>query len=237
MKRATRRTILNGAIGLFGFSLVTLQAIGDTLWYSGDFDGRYGYVNRIDTSGRSSVPIAEMFERFDVTDASGWNITAIWSDNNFGTSEPRADWSIRVGMGLNAGGTTLFSGTSPLTVTPTGRYSVPVSGSATNWEYQLEVTGLNVYLPQGEYWLNVTPYSPNTTSISSTVGSNAVGTPSGSADPGLWWWSIGYHNYDYPGPGFSMGVAGTVAIPEPSSLLLAGSGAMLLWALLRRRRT
>ena len=220
------------AIALCVFFSISLPAAAGTLWYTGDFDGQAGYANRTNTTGLSSVPMAEMFERFDVTDAGGWNMTAIWSDDFNGTGT-LADWSIRTGMGTNNGGTVLFSGTSPLTVTPTGRGYV--TDSQTNLEYQFEVTGLSIYLPQGEYWLNVTPYSQSDVGISSTVGSNAVGTPVGSADPGLWWWSYGYKNYEFQSRGFSMGVAGTV-VPEPSSLLLTGAGALLLWVHLKRRR-
>lgn len=208
------------------------------LWYNGDFDGQAGYANQIDTSTLSSNKWV-MFERFDVTDTNGWDITSLWSanvssDNSFfSAGVTQADWSIRVGMGTGNAGTVLFGGTASLTLIPTGRAYVTHVG--TNLEYKLEITGLNLYLPQGQYWMDVTPYSSGDAAISSTVGANAVGTPTGNANPGLWWWSDGTYNYEFVPQAFSMGVGGSVAIPEPWSLWLAAVGALLLCLLVPRR--
>jgi hypothetical protein len=215
----------------------TFRARADTLWYSGDFDSQAGYSNvRSTISSNATV----MFERFDVTDGNGWGVTSLWSDNFspdnsfFSGGVTQADWSIRTGMGTGNAGTILFGGIGSLTLTPTGRkYVTPVG---TNLEYKLEITGLNVYLPPGEYWMNVTPYSAGGVAISSTGGANAIGTPFGGNDPGLWWWSDGGHNYDFVSRGTSMGVGGGVAIPEPSSLLLTAASTLLLWPFVKRRR-
>src|SRR5207247_3717833 len=49
-------------------------------------------------------------------------------------------------------------------------------------EFMIEVTGLNVSLPPGTYWLNVTPIGDlNGRSFNSdTSGTNCVGTPCGN---------------------------------------------------------
>src|SRR5213075_2552389 len=75
------------------------------------------------------------------------------------------------------GGTLIASGmTMTPVVTPTGR-----SGFGCT-EFMIEVTGLNVNLPPGTYWLNVTPVGDLTgrSFDSTTSGANCVGTPCGN---------------------------------------------------------
>ena len=225
-------------ISLLALCSTPIPARASTLWYSGDFDGAGGYGNRFDTTGNSGLPESKMFENFIVTDPNGWNISEIWSNNwNLGGTVTQADWSIRSGMAPGNGGNILFSGTSPVTVTPTGRSYQPNPGPGRpfppNPEYTFLVSGLNLSLLPGEYWVNVTPYAQSDITISTSVGQNAVGIPPASDANALWWWSIPGQNYDNTGRGFSMGVGGNVggnaAVPEPGgTLALLGIGAALL---------
>lgn len=222
---ACRRILSSAAILLLAQLPPFIHAVAvraDTLWYSGDFDGQSGYINRI-TTAASSVPAAKMFENFVVADPLGWKVSAVWSNNfNIHQSIEQVDWSIRADMAQGSGGNVLFSGTSAATVTPTGRAYQP--DDETNLpEYSIIVSGLNVFLPPGEYWLNVTPYADGDVLISSSVGKNSFGAPAANDNNGLWWWSVPDHVYDDTGFGFSMGVAGH-SVPEPTTGDTNGDG-------------
>ena len=126
------------------------------------------------------------------------------------------------------------SGTA--TQTPTGRY-------VNLWpEYTISVSGLNVSLTPGTYWLNVSALVGNDPATggylnsyaSITTGANAVGTPPGNNPSGLQDWTDSYAPFLNSGFDFSMGIAGT-AVPEPSAglVLLAGGS---LFVLMRRSR-
>ena len=137
-----------------------------------------------------------------------------------------AIWEIRTGCSVGNEGTLVAAGaTTTPTVTPTGRSGFGLT------EFMVEVSGINVTLAPGTYWLSVTPlgdgtgHSFNTT----TSGANCVGTPCGN-DGMSWFDSVG----PFDPRDFSMGVIGNV-VPEPATvgLLICGLGALLI--ALRRR--
>ena len=105
-----------------------------------------------------------------------------FSDNLENTNVTGATWEIRSGTTLlTTGGTLVASGTTATpVVTPTG------PGGFGLTEFQVKVTGLNVFLPvlpAGQfYWLNVTPIGDLTgrSFDSTTSGANCVGTPCGN---------------------------------------------------------
>ena len=181
----------------------------ETLWYAGDFDGSGGYLNSVGTG------TWKMFETFSVPDAPGWHVKQIWSSgfNVAADSVLQAEWSIRTDMAPGDAGTILAEDISPVTQTPTGRSYVVVMPPLNSPEYTYRVTGLDLVLPPGQYWLNVTPIAFQAV-ISSTAGANGVGTPIGDAGTALVWSSDGSHDYASVADGFSMGVAGSV-VPEP----------------------
>jgi hypothetical protein len=184
----------------------------ETLWYAGDFDGKGAYLNAIATQSTF-----KMFENFSVPDAAGWHVKQIWSSgiNVAADSVLQAEWSIRTGMAPGNAGTIVAEDISPVTQTPTGRAYVVAMPPLNEPEYSYRVTGLDLVLPPGQYWLNVTPLALQAT-ITVTAGANGVGTPIGDAGVALWWWSDGFHVYDSVAHGFSMGVAGSV-VPEPDA--------------------
>jgi len=198
------------------------QAPPGSLWYNGDFNGVGYHANGHNTSDPPDV----VHDDFNVP-FPAWNITAIFSDDLLSAVVTGAIWQIRVGCSIGNPGTLIASGfTATPTVTPTGRSGFGYS------EYMVEVTGLNVTLTPGTYWLSVTPlgdgtgHSFNTT----TGGANCVGTPCGN-DGMSWFDSVGPFNPN----DFSMGVIGSV-VPEPETwaLLGAGLGALLFIARWRR---
>lgn len=227
-----------------------------TLWYNGDLDNQATAVNRFDTTGLSAIPQARMFDNCTVTAPGGWLLTRIWSNDVFidpSQLPAQADWSIRSGMNVGNGGVTLFSGTSAATAAATGRQNF-----GGNPEYSIIVSGLNLYLPPGTDWLNVTPYNNINSfdiSINTTSGLNAIGTPPGNDQDALWWVPPATnYAHVFGGNGqtydFSMGVACSPCtqpfpggpsvcqdpIPEPSTAALAFIDlGVLCWCGMRRR--
>jgi hypothetical protein len=203
-------------------------AAADTLWYNGDFSGIGNLDNGINTVIGNSL----VYDDFMVT-GGGWVVTSVWSNNLMSYSTTQASWEIRSGMSDGNGGTLVASGTGPATQTLTGRqYSVP--------EYTIQVSGLNVSLAPGTYWLNVSPIASGSGGSynSMTSGANAIGQPAGNDGNSLWT-SVhyGYPGYTarYGGYDFSMGVGGT-AVPLPGSVWFLGSGLMGLGAWRRFRK-
>jgi hypothetical protein len=179
----------------------------ETLWYAGDSDDSGATANDIGSQDTSKV-----FENFSVPDAAGWHVKQIWSSgiSVAGESVFQAEWSIRTDMAPGTelvpgdAGTIVAEDISPVTQAPTGRFN-----EAANYpEYSFRVAGLDLVLPSGQYWLNVTPIAAHTL-ITATSGANGVGTPIGDAGTAL----RGPY-YTEIASGFSMGVAGSV-VPEP----------------------
>ena len=228
--------------------LIVIVAAGparaDTiLWYNGDLAANGGgTVNEQTTNGGSF----NIYDDFNVAGAAGWNIDRVWSNNSMQfTGVTQAAWSIRSGMSVGNGGTVIASGTSSATQTPTG-LSNPSLGFL---DYTIQVTGLNVTLAPGVYWLSVSPLvgaDPTVTSggifrsyNSRTDGTNAVGTPPGNDMNSFFNSSfLGYNYAPAFGNDFSMGVAGTqvAAVPEPASITAFGIGAACLVGYFLRRR-
>ena len=147
------------------------------IWYNGDFDGVDGLANEQNTD-LGSAQYAHTYDDFNVTDSSGWDVGAVFSNNLTNTNIIGATWEIRQGVTPGNGGTLIASGmtTTPL-VTATGRSGFGYT------EYTVQVNGIFVYLPPGNgYFLNVTPIGDLTgrSFVSTTSGANAVGQPPGN---------------------------------------------------------
>ena len=215
------------------------QAPPGSLWYNGD----YNFVNRIPNERNMLISQAAVYDDFNVTAPLGWNVTAVFSNNQLFNNPPgccitAADWEIRTGVSEGNAGTLVASGT---TNSPQVIFTF-----LTENEFRVEVTGLNVFLPMlpsgQHYWLNVTPVGDGTGSSfnTDTSGLNCVGSPCGNDDNAFFTstyfgtYFTNTNNYDGQ-PDFSMGVIGTV-VPEPATtaLLNCGLGTMLI--ALRRRR-
>ncbi len=158
-------------------------------------------------------------------------MTRVWCNVSLQiTGVTQASWEIRSGMAPGDGGTLVASGLGAATQTPTGRMAL--------WrEYSITVSGLDLDLAPGTYWLNVAPLvgsDPGSggylySYASFTTGANAVGQPDGDNANALQDWTDSYAPFSTFGWEISMGVAGNV-VPEPSSfaLLLFGSLALVM---------
>ena len=182
------------------------------LWYNGDFNGVNGLANERDTS-LGAGQFAQVFDDFHVPDEAGWDVHSVFSNNLENTNVTGATWEIRQGITEGNGGTLVASGmTMTPNVTPTGRDGFGFL------EFMVEVTGLDVHLGPGDYFLNVTPTGDLTgrSFDSSTDGANCIGTPCGNNQNAFFnsnFFGANYSstaNFGQPYD-FSMGVNGDVS--------------------------
>ncbi|MEP0874151.1 hypothetical protein NDA01_31125 [Trichocoleus desertorum AS-A10] len=145
-------------------------ARSEVLWYGGDINPRSSSFNntRLTDAYGSTV-----LDDFVVTDAASWHVTGLFSNNTpgYSTGMPpftEAAWSVRTGVANGEFGTFLFSGISPVTVTPTGR---------TGGEFTVAVNNLSFDLAPGSYFMSVSPIAQGQYYyVGRSGGANAVGT-------------------------------------------------------------
>ena len=197
------------------------------LWYNGDLDGRDALANQ------TGAPDGLIYDDFIVPTGSTFTITGVFSNNLMlaPSAASSATWEIRSDVSSGNGGNLLANGDGADTVTATGR-SLTFGGQQVQ-EFTNLVQVPTITLSAGTYWLAVAPdVSDQNSFITTTSGLNAVGTPPGndgnsflsSAFFGLSFVPVSDPSIEGPGTwDFSMGVIGTsttVAVPEPSSLIL-----------------
>jgi hypothetical protein len=191
---------------------------GGVLWYNGDFDGVDALGNEQDTS-LGAGQFSHIYDDFNVTDSGGWDLTSVFSDNLADTNITGATFEIRSGVSSGVPGTIVASGTTltPV-VTATDRSGFGFT------EFMVEVTGLDIHLDAGTYFLNVTPIGDLTgrSFDSTTSGANCIGTPCGD-NANSFWDSNFFGVFFVPSSDagvefhdFSMGVNGTIVLGPPT---------------------
>lgn len=227
MRHLIRHIFLPALVIAIGGTAATSARAG-TLWYNGDFNGVSGLAQERQTS----VSDARTYDNFNVTGA-GWNVTSVWSNDLMNSdvfnNATTAHWEIRSGVSAGNGGTLIASGDSPAALALTGRFA----GLLT--EYTVEVTGLNINLAPGTYWLSVAPIGNGSGQSfdSTTFGLNAIGTPPGNDGNSFFDSTTFGRNFEPVSDAvlfgqptdFSMGVGGFALVPEPASIILCGIGA------------
>ncbi|BDC47931.1 hypothetical protein F183_A02470 [Bryobacterales bacterium F-183] len=215
---------------------LSLPAFGDVIgFYSGDANGLI-VKNEITPRTPEGMSTYQSF----VVPKGGWKVTRLFTNNDLSFTPSSAHWEIRRGVSEGNGGTLLHSGVDNNPgFTATGR-------SGIFQEYSVTVAGLSIFLPQGSYWMSVTPVTTSRESHlsfhSGSDGRNAIGTPvlgevyANSSAPFL--------NFNFTKistiagrsfPAFSAGVyidpSATSAVPEPSErslLVLTATGLVTL---------
>jgi hypothetical protein len=222
---------------LFFGTLASAQCPSGCLFYGGDFDpnnpNANGAPNENDAILGSSPYGAATYQNF--INSQTWNITGLFTNNLSSLIPTSGYWEIREGVSDGNGGTLIASGTGAITNTPTGH-----SGFGYN-EYHNEVDGLNITLPPGMYWEAVVPECATCEARSFNSNSlealNAVGTQISNEQ--FWtspFFGVVFVNANNIGifPTFSSGVLGT-EVPEPSSLIMLGSGLLAATVAVRHR--
>ncbi len=206
------------------------------LFYGGDFDPNNPNANALANENDAIVggnPYgAATYQNFIVQ--PGGSFAHALFTNNLSTLNPSTGyWEIRTGVSEGNGGTLVASGSGVMTHVPTGRSGFGYS------EYRDEMDGMNVFLNAGEYWFALVPNDPNDVNRSfnsNTFGLNAMGedVPNqqffNSAVLGA-----NFTNANNLGvfPTFSSGVAAEQ--PEPSTIIMFGSGLVGVACAVRRR--
>ncbi len=208
-----------------------------TLFYGGDLDpndpNQNALANENDAIVGGNPYGAATYQNFTLS--QGATATGLFTNNLSQLTPTSGYWEIRSGVSEGNGGTLVASGTGTVTNTPTGRSDFGYT------EYHNEVDGLNVALNGGtQYWMAVVPVCTTCAGRafnSDTDGLNSVGTQqSGQQYFNSAFFGANFTNANNEGVfnTFSSGVVGT-AVPEPSSLIMLGSGLVAAAGLVRRR--
>ncbi len=204
-------------------------------FYGGDLDlndpNQNGLANENDALVGGMPYGAAVYQNFKWTNNAG-PLVGLATNNLSGLNPTTAYWEIRSGVSEGNGGTLIASGTAPTFNQATGRSDFGFT------EYTNFVNAF-VMLKSGTYWMAVVPNDPNNPNRS--YNSNTDGLNSaGSQISGQQFWNSAYFGANFTNAN-NEGVFNTFSQaayyfePEPSSIVLLGSGLVAAAGIARRR--
>ncbi len=209
-------------------------------FYGGDLDlndpNQNGLANENDAIVGGNPYGAATYQNF-VVSGSSISVSGLFTNNLSGLNPSSAYWELRSGVSEGNGGTLIASGTASganFSQTATGRSDFGYT------EYEDLAGGMSVNLAPGTYWFAVVPQDPsnaNRSFNSNTDGLNSVGTQiSNQQYFNSAFFGANFTNANNEGvfPTFSSGVC-EAPMPEPSSLIMLGSGLVAVAGVVRRR--
>jgi hypothetical protein len=236
----TKFTLLSLFVVLCLATFASAQCVAPCLFYGGDFNpynpNANGLPNETDNIVGGNPYGAATYENF--TNDQVWNVTGLYTNNLSMLSPASGYWEIRRGVSEGHGGTLVASGTASggnFSQTATGRSGFGYT------EYTDLASGLNINLASGIYWFTVVPQDPGDNErsfLSNTFGINQIGSNYLNEQ----FWNSAFFGANYTNANneivaqaFSAGVVGTAIVPEPSSLIMLGSGLVAAAGMVRRR--
>ncbi len=225
-------------LSLFIVLLFNVGAYAANLYfYGGDWEpndpNANGLYNGTDAIIGGNPYGAAVYQNFVAGTAI--TVTGLFTNNASNYVPTSGYWEIRSGVSEGNGGTLIASGTGNVTNTPTGRNGFGFD------EYNNTVSGLNVSLAANTYWFAVVPTcttcaggSYNTNSLHAL---NAVGTQISNQQ----YFNSSFFNANFTNANNEIDYAATFSsgvyadVPEPSSLIMLGSGLLAAAGVVRRR--
>jgi len=232
MKKVALLSLFGLLFGAFAIAQCPVEFGYTCAFYAGDINGNdpnvNGLANENDAIVGGSPYGAATYQNFDF---AGGVVTGLATNNLSGLNPTTAYWEIRSGVSEGNGGTLIASGTGATSNQATGRSEFGFN------EYTNFVGGLSVNLGAGTYWMAVVPQdtgNANRSFNSDTDGTNSVGSQTNGNQ---------YFNSAFFGANFTNanneGVfnafSQAVYTPEPSSLIMLGSGLVAAAGVVRRR--
>ncbi len=233
--------------------ILSLVAIGSANVFANDLwnqtQSSYNYINGSVNQVRGQNDGFDAYQVSDVIASQGWNVNQISVD--FITNGSGLTLGQQLGVTLNVftnTGALPSAANDPTAGTP---YTATISAMGTDGNfgltsYTLTLTGLNLSLAAGEYWIGMTPSINSATygqSFEGLTTTNSMGAnyndawinPSGGFNLGTTWSNVNTATGDSNGYYGGIDIQGTTqSVPEPASIAALGFG--LIGLISRRRR-